>query len=98
MSLSMAVPGLAGPLAPVLYMPVSARAAGAQTMPAFVASLTPRSSVEHVAPALPDMLEAGRIPVDTTCPCCGWPERFLDVDSRLFGCVSCSYSSDERDA
>ena len=84
--------------AEITFMPVAARAAGAAILPAFVSSLTPRSRVSDVAPALPDMLEQGRIPVDTTCPCCGWPERFLDVESRLFGCVSCSYSSDERDA
>lgn len=98
MSLTMAVPGLAGSLAPVSFMPVSAKGARDQFMAAFAASLTPRGTVQDVAPALPDMLEEGRIPVDTTCPCCGWPERFLDVESRLFGCVSCSYSSDERDA
>lgn len=39
-----------------------------------------------------------RVPVDTNCPHCGWPERFFDTRSRRFGCIQCEYESDERNA
>lgn len=37
-----------------------------------------------------------RIAVDADCPHCGWPERWLDTQTRKFGCIKCTYTSDER--
>lgn len=39
-----------------------------------------------------------RIAIDADCPGCGWPERWFDTLTRHFGCVKCSYTSDERNA
>jgi len=39
-----------------------------------------------------------RVPVDAACPHCGWPERFFDTITRRFGCIRCTYTSDERNA
>ncbi len=38
------------------------------------------------------------VPVDADCPHCGWPERTFDTGSRRFGCIRCTYASDERNA
>jgi len=39
-----------------------------------------------------------RVAVDADCPYCGWPERWFDTLTRRFGCVRCTYTSDERNA
>lgn len=39
-----------------------------------------------------------RVAVEADCPRCGWPERFYDTTTRRFGCIKCSYASDERNA
>lgn len=36
--------------------------------------------------------------VRVTCPCCGADGRTFNTDTRLFGCVLCTYASDERNA
>ncbi len=36
------------------------------------------------------------IAVDADCPHCGWPERTYDTMTRHFGCIRCTYTSDER--
>jgi hypothetical protein len=38
------------------------------------------------------------ISVDADCPHCGWPERTFDTRTRRFGCIRCTYESDERNA
>lgn len=38
------------------------------------------------------------VPVDADCPHCGWPERTFDTRTRRFGCIRCTYESDERNA
>jgi len=38
------------------------------------------------------------LPIDADCPHCGWPERTYDTRSRKFGCIKCTYTSDERAA
>ncbi|WP_020673851.1 hypothetical protein [Amycolatopsis nigrescens] len=35
--------------------------------------------------------------IDADCPACGWPERWLSMATRLFGCPKCPYTSTERD-
>jgi hypothetical protein len=39
-----------------------------------------------------------RMAIDANCPHCGWPERFYDTTTRHFGCIKCTYVSDERNA
>lgn len=36
--------------------------------------------------------------VRVTCPCCGTDGRTFDTETRRFGCVLCTYTSDERNA
>ncbi|MBQ9917300.1 MAG: hypothetical protein IJO71_08890 [Microbacterium sp.] len=36
--------------------------------------------------------------VRVTCPCCGADGRTFDTTTRLFGCLLCTYTSDERNA
>ena len=36
--------------------------------------------------------------VPATCPCCGADGRTFNTETRLFGCVLCTYTSDEREA
>lgn len=36
--------------------------------------------------------------IDADCPHCGWPERTYDTRTRRFGCIKCTYTSDERNA
>ena len=36
--------------------------------------------------------------VPVACPCCGADGRTFNTETRLFGCVLCTYTSDERDA
>lgn len=38
------------------------------------------------------------LPIDADCPHCGWPERTFDTRTRRFGCIRCTYESDERNA
>lgn len=38
------------------------------------------------------------LPIDADCPHCGWPERTYDTRTRRFGCIRCTYESDERNA
>ena len=36
--------------------------------------------------------------VDAECPACYWPERIYIISTRMFGCIRCDYTSDERNA
>ena len=36
--------------------------------------------------------------VRVACPCCGADGRTFNTETRLFGCVLCTYTSDERNA
>lgn len=42
--------------------------------------------------------EAVVIAVDADCPACRWPERTYSTETRTFGCIKCTYTSDEREA
>lgn len=34
--------------------------------------------------------------IDADCPSCGYPERWFDTATELFGCPKCTYTSRER--
>ncbi|ONI62660.1 hypothetical protein CSIV_14390 [Microbacterium sp. CSI-V] len=36
--------------------------------------------------------------VRVACPCCGADGRTFDTTTRMFGCLLCTYTSDERNA
>jgi hypothetical protein len=36
--------------------------------------------------------------VRVSCPCCGADGRTFDTETRRFGCLLCTYTSDERNA
>lgn len=36
--------------------------------------------------------------VRVACPCCGSDARTFDTETRRFGCLFCTYTSDERNA
>jgi hypothetical protein len=65
-----------------------------------LAAPTPAERPElHVVGTVPRFRgEPPRFAIDADCPCCGWPERYFATATRKFGCIKCTYTSDERNA
>lgn len=66
-------------------------------------SVAELADVAASAVAPPAQPTPTRIAIDADCPKCGYPERFFDLERRVFGCSSlnptpCGYESMERTA
>ena len=53
---------------------------------------------EHFAAYVRSHADGPKLVIRVSCPCCGSDARTFDTETRRFGCLFCTYTSDKRNA